>query len=54
WLLEWYGPHLAFGVPGVLMVLATVVFWMGRNRFIHVPPGGKKFLRETFSPVGLT
>lgn len=53
WLLEWYGPHLAFGVPGVLMVLATVVFWMGRDRFIHVPPGGKAFLRETFSPVGL-
>jgi POT family proton-dependent oligopeptide transporter len=53
WLLEWYGPHLAFGVPGVLMLLATVVFWMGRNRFIHVPPGGKTFLRETFSPVGL-
>lgn len=53
WLLEWHGPHLAFGVPGVLMVLATVVFWMGRNRFIHVPPGGKTFLRETFSPVGL-
>jgi len=53
WLLEWYGPHLAFGVPGVLMVLATIVFWMGRNRFIHVPPGGRTFLREAFSPVGL-
>ena len=53
WLLEWYGPHLAFGVPGVLMILATIVFWLGRNRFIHVPPGGKTFIRETFSPVGI-
>lgn len=53
WLLEWWGPHLAFGVPGVLMALATIVFWMGRNRFVHVPAGGKKFLRETFSAAGL-
>ncbi len=40
WLLEWYGPHWAFGVPGVLMALATLVFWMGRHRFIHVPAKG--------------
>ena len=53
WLLEWYGPHFAFGVPGALMILATIVFWMGRNRFVHIPAGGKTFLRETFSPVGL-
>ncbi|MEM9079591.1 MAG: POT family MFS transporter [Verrucomicrobiota bacterium] len=46
WLLKWYGPHWAFGVPGVLMAIATVVFWMGRKRFIHVPPGGKSILRE--------
>ena len=53
WLLKWWGPHLAFGVPGVLMALATVVFWIGRNRYVHVPAGGKKFLRETFSAAGL-
>ncbi len=53
WLLQWYGPHLAFGVPGVLMALATLVFWMGRRRFIHVPPGGRRFLKETFSWTGL-
>jgi POT family proton-dependent oligopeptide transporter len=54
WLLHWYGPHLAFGVPGVLMALATFVFWLGRNKFIHVPPGGWKFLRETFSWTGIS
>ncbi len=53
WLLEWHGPHWAFGVPGVLMALATLVFWIGRNRFIHVPPGGKQFVKEVFSGGGL-
>jgi proton-dependent oligopeptide transporter, POT family len=31
-------PHIAFAVPGVLMFIATIVFWAGRNRYIHVPP----------------
>ena len=53
WLLEWYGPHWAFGVPGVLMALATLVFWLGRKRFIHVPAGGKSFVRELFKGGGL-
>ena len=44
-LLQWYGPHVAFGVPGVLMALATLLFWLGRNRFVHVPPAGKTILR---------
>jgi len=53
WLLEWHGPHWAFGVPGVLMALATLVFWLGRHRFIHVPAGGTRFARECFSRRGL-
>ncbi|MDB4512173.1 POT family MFS transporter [Arenicella sp.] len=40
WLLKWYGPHWAFGVPGVLMALATLFFWMGRKKFAHVPAAG--------------
>ncbi|MCP4170574.1 MAG: POT family MFS transporter, partial [Fuerstiella sp.] len=52
-LLKWYGPHIAFGVPGVLMAIATLMFWMGRNVFIHVPPGGSRFFRETFSRDGV-
>lgn len=31
-------PRLAFGIPAVLMVIATVIFWLGRNRYAHVPP----------------
>lgn len=52
-LLHRFGPSVAFGVPGVLMALATVFFWMGRHKFVHIPPGGMKFLREVFSPLGL-
>ena len=53
WLLDWYGPHWAFGVPGVLMGLATLLFWMGRHKFAHIPPGGSKFFRELGSREGL-
>ncbi len=53
WLLKWYGPSWAFGVPGVLMFIATVVFWMGRHRFVHVQPRGFAFIRETFTGDGL-
>jgi POT family proton-dependent oligopeptide transporter len=52
-LLEHYGPGIAFGVPGVLMAIATIIFWLGRKKFVHVPPGGKQFFRDTFSPEGL-
>lgn len=38
WTLKAYGPSVAFGIPGVLMFLATIVFWMGRNEYVHVPP----------------
>ena len=53
WLLEKYGPHWAFGVPGVLMAIATFMFWLGRNRFVHIPPSGWGFVREAFSRDGL-
>lgn len=52
-LLESYGPSVAFGLPGLLMGFATLVFWLGRNRFVHVPAGGQQFVKETFSKEGL-
>jgi proton-dependent oligopeptide transporter, POT family len=48
-ILDKYGPHYAFGIPGILMFVATVIFWMGRKKFVHIPPGGNQFLDETFS-----
>lgn len=53
WLLEWHGPHWAFGVPGVLMALATLVFWMGRWKFVHIPARGLHVFREMLSRDGL-
>ncbi|MDA0834945.1 MAG: POT family MFS transporter [Planctomycetota bacterium] len=53
WLLTEFGPHVAFGVPGILMFLATWVFWLGRHKFVHIPPGGTGFLREALSKEGL-
>lgn len=52
WLLEHYSARVAFGVPAVLMFLAVIVFWSGRYRFAHIPPGGKTFLRDTFNREG--
>ena len=37
-LLREYGAALAFGVPGILMFIATVIFWAGRKKYVHVPP----------------
>lgn len=48
-LLDKFGPKLAFGVPAVLMFAATAIFWSGRYKFVHIPPKGKSFLRETFT-----
>lgn len=36
------GPKVAFGVPGVMMALATLVFWMGRKKFAVVPAAMSK------------
>jgi len=33
-----YGPSVAFGIPGVLMFIATVIFWSGRRKYVRVPP----------------
>ena len=35
------------------MIVATWVFWFGRQRFIHIPPGGREFLKEAFSGEGI-
>jgi len=53
WLLRAYGPQVAFGLPGLLMFIATFVFWLGRREFVHVPPAGMGFVKETFSLEGL-
>ena len=36
--LREFGASVAFGIPGALMFIATVIFWSGRRRYVHVPP----------------
>lgn len=38
WLLTKYGPRVAFGIPGVLMAVATLIFWLGRKYYVTIPP----------------
>src|SRR5439155_4462374 len=35
------------------MFIATLFFWGGRKKMVHVPPAGLGYLRETFSREGL-
>src|SRR5216110_400942 len=55
WLLAnpKYGPGWAFGIPGIAMVIATLFFWGGRKKMVHVPAAGISYLKETFSKEGL-
>lgn len=40
WTLTAYGPGVAFGIPGILMAIATFIFWLGKKHFVHIPPTG--------------
>ncbi|MFO1489105.1 MAG: MFS transporter [Verrucomicrobiota bacterium] len=52
WIKNHHGYSLAFLVPGILMGLATFIFWLGTGKYTRVPPA-----RETnsggFFPVFL-
>jgi len=32
------GPAIAFGIPGALMFISTVILWSGRKKYVMVPP----------------
>ena len=38
--LRLWGPSVAFGIPGILMGIATLVFFLGRSQYVKVPPTG--------------
>jgi proton-dependent oligopeptide transporter, POT family len=50
-----HGAEVAFAVPGVLMALATLVFWLGRDRFTKIPPrpAGRLGLLDSASAISL-
>jgi POT family proton-dependent oligopeptide transporter len=37
---ENYGAKWAFGIPGILMGIATITFYAGRKKYVRVPPKG--------------
>ena len=55
WLLErLHGPDIAFGTPGILMFIATAIFWIGRKKFVHLPPVGlRRYADEIRRPENL-
>jgi len=36
--LKSYGASVAFGIPGILMFIATIIFWLGRKKYVNVMP----------------
>lgn len=44
WVKNHHGYSRAFAVPGILMAIATFIFWLGTKHYVRVPPG-----RETKS-----
>ncbi len=36
-MLVSFGPSIAFGIPGILMGVATLVLWLGRRMYVIVP-----------------
>lgn len=53
--LREHAVSIAFAIPGVLMFLATIAFFMGRNVFVHVPPrpGGSLGLLDSLCSIAL-
>ena len=51
-LMDSYGPSIAFGVPGVVMAVATLIFWLGRYKYAHIPPTGNRVFSEIASENG--
>jgi POT family proton-dependent oligopeptide transporter len=49
YLLEHNGPSIAFGIPGVLMAIATVIIWLGRDKYLNAPPAGLANYIEMFA-----
>ncbi len=39
-MLKEFGASVAFGLPGILMGLATLILWSGRKKYVHQPARG--------------
>ncbi len=49
WVRQNHGYSWAFGVPGIFMMLAVIVFWLGRKHYLHRAPEQPQFLPALMS-----
>ncbi len=52
-LLDKYGPTVGFGIPGAFMLVATLSYFLGRYKLVHIPPAGKTGWRKTLDKEGI-
>lgn len=52
WIKEKHGYGWAFGVPGILMGLATLIFWLGTRHYVRVPPSRESRSAGFFTVLG--
>ena len=53
WLKDKWGYRIAFGVPGLLMLIATFIFWLGRKQYTRFPaPGDPRWHRKVLFAAG--
>ena len=55
WVKDHHGYSLAFAVPGILMAIATFIFWRGKKLYVMVPTNREKkhngFFKVVFSTL---
>ncbi len=52
--LRSFGPSIAFGIPGALMFISTLILWIGRKRYVLLPPAAhdpNSFLRVAWTAL---
>jgi POT family proton-dependent oligopeptide transporter len=50
-IFQRFGATVAFGIPGILMAIATIVFVMGNKQYVKVPPSG--YPKENFVLISM-
>lgn len=54
WIKNHVGYSWAFGVPGIAMAVATLIFWIGTRHYVRIPaPGDPGWVWKVLSVVGL-
>ncbi|MGO8674656.1 MAG: MFS transporter [Limisphaerales bacterium] len=54
WLKDDWGYRVAFGVPGLLMLVATLIFWVGRKQYTRCPaPGDPGWYKKVLFAAGV-